>query len=720
MNRRRKRKPKFTKQMQVKLMVLFAFVLFILVALNIRIAYINVKSGDTYTRQVLSQKQYDSQTIPYRRGEIQDRNGNVLARSEKVYNVILDCYEINSDEDYLEPTIRAVVAAFGNSSSTEDAEKKITDEKVRSIITSEDNADSRYYVLKKLISSDEKKTFEDSVSTSAEGLSDAQIEERSNVKGVWFEETYKREYLMNTLASGVIGFSNSLNQGSAGVEAYYDDVLNGTNGREYGYLNTDSELERTVIEPVHGNNLVLTLDVNIQQIVEKYIAQFDEEHADGPNSEELNGKGSKTTGVIVADPKTGEILAMATNHSYDLNNPQDLSDLYTDTEVSALSQTEEGQKELSDALADKWSNFCVSQDFEPGSTFKPVTVSSALESGALTGDETFYCDGGEFVTDTQINCDNVYGHGEETLSQVIENSCNDALMQIAFKMGISDFCKYQELFNFGSRTGIDLPNESSGTVYSENNMHEVELATSSFGQSLTCTMVQELAAFSAVINGGYYYKPHVVGQITNSDGGVVKNVEPILMRQPISARSSSMLRDYLEATVSEGTGKKARVPGYRVGGKTGTAEKYPRGNGKYLVSFIGAVPMDDPQLVVYVIIDEPNVEDQSTGGYAMTIAQKIMMEVLPYLNIPQTEEITDELLAELGMTREEAESGRVAETQTPETNEDGTPVENADDEESAAPNPNVPGPLENTDSADTLPQDNAIMAEDLLGSDQQQ
>ncbi|MEI3200027.1 MAG: penicillin-binding transpeptidase domain-containing protein [Lachnospiraceae bacterium] len=701
-------------------MVLFAFVLFILVALNIRIAYINVKSGDTYTRQVLSQKQYDSQTIPYRRGEIQDRNGNVLARSEKVYNVILDCYEINSDEDYLEPTIRAVVAAFGNSSSTEDAEKKITDEKVRSIITSEDNADSRYYVLKKLISADEKKTFEDSVSTSAEGLSDAQIEERSNVKGVWFEETYKREYLMNTLASGVIGFSNSLNQGSAGVEAYYDDVLNGTNGREYGYLNTDSELERTVIEPVHGNNLVLTLDVNIQQIVEKYIAQFDEEHADGPNSEELNGKGSKTTGVIVADPKTGEILAMATNHSYDLNNPQDLSDLYTDAEVSALSQTEEGQKELSDALADKWSNFCVSQDFEPGSTFKPVTVSSALESGALTGDETFYCDGGEFVTDTQINCDNVYGHGEETLSQVIENSCNDALMQIAFKMGVSDFCKYQGLFNFGSRTGIDLPNESSGTVYSENNMHEVELATSSFGQSLTCTMVQELAAFSAVINGGYYYKPHVVGQITNSDGGVVKNVEPILMRQPISARSSSMLRDYLEATVSEGTGKKARVPGYRVGGKTGTAEKYPRGNGKYLVSFIGAVPMDDPQLVVYVIIDEPNVEDQSTGGYAMTIAQKIMMEVLPYLNIPQTEEITDELLAELGMTREEAESGRVAETQTPETNEDGTPVENADDEESAAPNPNVPGPLENTDSADTLPQDNAIMAEDLLGSDQQQ
>lgn len=682
--------------MQIKLMAIFAFVLLILVGLNIRIAYINMKSGDTYTRQVLSQKEYDSQTIPYRRGEIQDRNGNVLARSEKVYNLILDCYQVNSDEKYIEPTVRALVSVFG-----------IDEDKARSLITAEDTKDSRYQILKKQLTAEEKEAFEAYVSTEDKNLTTEQVQEKNRVQGIWFEETYQREYLMNTLASNVLGFSNSINQGVCGIEAYYDDILNGTNGREYGYLNTDSELERTVIEPEHGNTVVSTIDVNIQQIVEKYIAEFDEEYGDGPNSEETNGKGSKTTGVIVADPNNGEILAMATNHGFDLNNPQDLSSLYTESELAAMTD-----KETSAALTSMWSNFCVSEDYEPGSVFKPVTVASALECGALTGDETFVCDGGEFVTDTQINCDNVYGHGTETLSDAIANSCNDALMQIAFKMKVDNFCRYQNLFYFGSRTGIDLPNESTGTVYSENNMHEVELATSSFGQSLTCTMVQEVAAFSAVINGGYYYRPHVVRQIKNADGAVVKNIEPTLLRQPISSKTSSMLREYLEAGVSGGTGQKARVPGYRVGGKTGTAEKYPRGNGKYLVSFIGAAPIDDPQVVVYVIIDEPNVEDQATGGYAMVIARKIMMEILPYLNIPQTEEIDEQLLYELGLTWEEAQGGRIIETETAETNEDGTPVEST--EESIASNPNVPSPLEATDSDDQLPSDDSVTAEELL------
>ncbi|MDO5424115.1 MAG: penicillin-binding transpeptidase domain-containing protein [Eubacteriales bacterium] len=677
-------------------MAIFAFVLLILVGLNIRIAYINMKSGDTYTRQVLSQKEYDSQTIPYRRGEIQDRNGNVLARSEKVYNLILDCYQVNSDEKYIEPTVRALVSVFG-----------IDEDKARSLITAEDTKDSRYQILKKQLTAEEKEAFEAYVSTEDKNLTTEQVQEKNRVQGIWFEETYQREYLMNTLASNVLGFSNSINQGVCGIEAYYDDILNGTNGREYGYLNTDSELERTVIEPEHGNTVVSTIDVNIQQIVEKYIAEFDEEYGDGPNSEETNGKGSKTTGVIVADPNNGEILAMATNHGFDLNNPQDLSSLYTESELAAMTD-----KETSAALTSMWSNFCVSEDYEPGSVFKPVTVASALECGALTGDETFVCDGGEFVTDTQINCDNVYGHGTETLSDAIANSCNDALMQIAFKMKVDNFCRYQNLFYFGSRTGIDLPNESTGTVYSENNMHEVELATSSFGQSLTCTMVQEVAAFSAVINGGYYYRPHVVRQIKNADGAVVKNIEPTLLRQPISSKTSSMLREYLEAGVSGGTGQKARVPGYRVGGKTGTAEKYPRGNGKYLVSFIGAAPIDDPQVVVYVIIDEPNVEDQATGGYAMVIARKIMMEILPYLNIPQTEEIDEQLLYELGLTWEEAQGGRIIETETAETNEDGTPVEST--EESIASNPNVPSPLEATDSDDQLPSDDSVTAEELL------
>jgi stage V sporulation protein D (sporulation-specific penicillin-binding protein) len=326
-----------------------------------------------------------------------------------------------------------------------------------------------------------------------------------------------------------------------------------------------------------------------------------------------------------------------------------------------------------------WSNFCVSESYEPGSTFKPITVSSALETGALTGDETFYCDGGEYVTDTKINCDNVYGHGQETVIDAIKNSCNDALMQIGFKLTISDFCKYQRLFNFGSTTGIDLPNESSGVLYDEDSMHEVELATNSFGQGFTCTMIQEYAAFSAVVNGGYYYQPHLVKQILDADGGVAKNIEPLLLSQPISSRSSSILREALEAGVNEGTGKKSKVPGYRMGGKTGTAEKInpatgQRWAGRYLVSFIGAVPIDDPQVVIYVVVDEPNVEDQSTGGYAQIIARKILSEILPYLNIQPTEEITDEELANIGITWDDVQLGRQTETEA-ETDEDGNVIE---------------------------------------------
>ncbi len=698
--KRKRRIPQFTKKMQIKLLWLFASVLLVLVLLNVRIAYINIKSGDTYTRQVLSQNQYDSQTIPYRRGEIRDRNGNVLARSEKVYNLILDCYQVNADEDYLDPTVEALVSVMGEDET-----------ELRTLITSEETKESRYQILQRSLTEEQKEAWEEYTAVD-ESMSDEEIQEKSNIEGVWFEEDYIREYPMDTLASNVIGYSNSNDEGFSGLEAYYSDVLNGTNGREYGYLNDDSELERTVIEPEHGNTLITTIDVNIQQIVEKYIAQFDEEHADGPN-ESANGKGSKTTAVIVADPNSGEILAMATNHSYDLNNPQDLSQYYTQEEISAMTQ-----EEMSAALNDMWYNFCVSEAFEPGSTFKPVTVGAALESGSIVDGDTFYCDGYEFVTDTRINCDNVNGHGMETVSDAIKNSCNDALMQIAFQMGIDVFCKYQELFNFGSTTGIDLPNEGSGSLYNTTNMHEVELATNSFGQGFTCTMIQELAAFCAVVNGGYYYEPHMVKQILNADGGVVRNIEPVVLRQPISSKTSALLREYLEAGVLEGTGQRAQVPGYRVGGKTGTAEKFndqnERDHTNYIVSFIGAVPINDPEVVIYVVMDEPNVEDQTQGGYCAIMAREILMEVLPYLNIPQTEEITEEQLNMLGLTWEEAQGGRIVETETQETNEDGTPVETTETDEQVADNPNIANPPADDGSEDDLPTDDSVTAEEII------
>lgn len=371
----------------------------------------------------------------------------------------------------------------------------------------------------------------------------------------------------------------------------------------------------------------------------------------------------------------------------------------------------------------------MTESFEPGSTFKPVTVSSALETGALRGDETFECDGGEFVTDTQINCDNIYGHGTETIIDAIKNSCNDALMQIGFKLKIDDFCKYQRLFNFGKVTGIDLPNESSGILYDRDAMHEVELATNSFGQGFTCTMIQIYAAFSTVINGGYYYQPHMVRQILDSDGGVEKSIDPLLLSQPISARSSSILRDALEAGVREGTGQKAKVPGYRMGGKTGTAEKInpetgQRWKGRYLVSFIGCVPIDDPQVVIYVVIDEPNVLDQSTGGYAQIVARKILQEILPYLNLYPTEEVTDEELNNIGITREQAEIGRQIDSGEPETDENGNIVEPESEtdengnvipgENGVAENPNMAAPpQENGKNSESTGIDAGITNEEL-------
>lgn len=685
--RKKKRERRFTKKMQIKLMVLFAFILLVLVGLNIRIAYITAKSGDKYAKQVLSQQRYDSRTSPYRRGEIQDRNGNVLAKSEQVYNVVLDCYAVNGNKDYVAPTVHALVSILG-----------LDEAEITNLLTDEKTKDSQYQVLKRQLSITDKKKFEEYASPADRTqLTKEALQERDNIQGVWFEPYYLREYPMDTMAANVIGFSNSINEGACGLEAYYSDVLNGVNGREYGYLDEESELQRTVIEPEHGKTLVTTLDMNIQEVVEKYIREFDEENASDPGSDR-HGKGSKNTGVIVGNPNTGEIYAMATNHSFNLNEPQDLSGWYTEAEVNA--RLEEAKNELmeetkgkcseedikekqeearSELMNEMWSNFCVSQSFEPGSTFKPITVSSALETGALSEDATFVCDGYEFITDTRINCDNVNGHGPETVSDAIKNSCNDALMQIGAMLGVEDFCKYQRLFNFGRVTGIDLPNESSGILYDRDAMHEVELATNSFGQGFTCTMIQEFAAFSAVVNGGCYYQPHVVKQILDADGGVAKSVDPLLLVQPVSAKTSLVLRDALEAGVREGTGKKAKVPGYRMGGKTGTAEKInpetgQRWSGRYVVSFIGCVPADDPQVVIYTVIDEPNVPDQATGGYSHILSRKILQEILPYLNIYPTEEVTDEELQKIGITREEAEIGRQVGTE-PETDENGNVIE---------------------------------------------
>lgn len=702
-NRDRKRNTKkiFTKKMQIKLMAIFAFVLLALVGLNVRIAYITAKSGDKYARKVLSQQQYDSRTIPFRRGEILDRNGNIMARSEKVYNVVLDCFAINADEDFIEPTISAVSATLG-----------VDEAEIRKVITSEETKDSQYQVVKREVTMEDKQKYEDYTDLSVDRkLTDEKRQELENVQGVWFEEDFIRKYPFNSLASNVLGFSNDLNDGIVGLESYYDDVLNGVDGREFGYLNEDSELQRTTVEPTNGKSLVSTIDVNIQQVVEKYIKEFDDMYKGGP-WKEFAGHGSKNTGVIVGNPNTGEILAMATNQGFDLNDPENLDGWYTKKQIEAMTD-----EEYVAALNGLWSNFCVSGAFELGSTYKPVVVASALEGGYADDSDHYYCNGYlQYGSEPPIYCDNRNGHQDETLSDVVKNSCNVGMMEIADKMGVDAFVKYQELFNFGKKTGIDLPNENAGILYNNNNMHVIELATNSFGQGFTASMIQEFAAFSTVVNGGNYYRPHMVKQVLDSKGGVAKDIDPLLLSQPVSSKNSSLLKEYLEAVVKEGTGQKAQISGYRIGGKTGTAETLPRGEDRYIVSFIGAVPIDDPQVVIYTVVDEPNVEDQEIGGYSMEISKKILSEILPYLGIYPTEEITDDERNTLGMKTGENADGTTDGTTdgTADGTADGTDGNSDGTAQNGLPQEqNYVEPLEDTGEPQENVWDDGVTNEDL-------
>lgn len=614
--RRRKPRKKINHQMKGKLAGLFGAVLLALVCLLGRITYINATNGDKYKKQVLTQAQqkFENDVLPAKRGNIYDRNGNILATSNKVYNVILDCKTVNSDPDYVEPTIRALKEILG-----------IDEEKVRSLLSDSRTSQSQYQILLKQLSMDKKKEFEAYTTVEEDSpLSDTEKKEHGNVKGVWFEEDYLRSYPFKSLACDTIGFTLARDVADVGIESYYNSTLMGADGRQYGYFNSQSDVEQTIIEPVDGKNIVTTLDVGIQQIVEKYVNGFKKK------------MGAKNIGVVVQDPNTGEILAMDAGDRYDLNDPRDLSSLYSEEEIKAMND-----EETVTALNAMWNNFCVTDAFEPGSVVKPIVMAGALEKGSIAEGDNFVCDGGQAFganNNTFIKCA-VYpdSHGTEDLMHVIANSCNDGMMQIAEKMGAEQFIKAQSLFNFGSRTGIDLPNEGSGIIHTMDTMGETELACSAFGQGYTCTMLQEINAMSSVINGGYYYQPHLVKEIQDSNGSTVKTVEPVLLKQTISSEISAAIRSYMEDSVIEGTSRHSKVQGYSSGGKTGTAEKFPRGNKKYLVSFITFAPVEEPQVIVYVVVDEPNAEEQADSKYPQYIAQGILSELLPYLNVEPDE-----------------------------------------------------------------------------------
>lgn len=611
MSKRKKRnsfhflKRKFSKIMQKKLVLLFSLVVLAFAILIGRIIQINAMNGEKYTKVVLDQQQYDSRVIPFRRGDIVDRNGTKLATSERVYNVILDVKAMLEKDEYQEPTIKVLKDCFG-----------IAEEDVEELV--ESSPESRYNILLKGVDYNTAKEFE---------AIDEDEEKHPNVKGIWLEEDYVRKYPYNSLASDVIGFSNADDVGTIGLEASYNAILNGVDGREYGYLEEGALLERTIKEAENGNTIVSTIDAELQKIVEKHILEFNETYKD--NAEK--GNGSLNTAVIIADPQSGEILAQASYPNFDLNKPRDISAYYTEKELKKMKEEEKVE-----ILNNLWRDFCVSDSYEPGSTAKPFTVAAGLETGKIRGNEVYTCGGSLVVAeDTEpINCHYTAGHGTQTIAQSIANSCNVAMMEMIKVIGAEDFYRYQSIFGFGAQTGIDLPGEAEGILQDPELVGPVDLATNSFGQNFNVTMEQMVAGMSALINGGNYYEPHVVKQIQDENGNVIETKESVLKKRVISEQTSTMLKQYMK-TVMEGTGTgaSAAVEGYDIGGKTGTAEKYPRNSGKHLLSFIGYAPQDEPEVLIYVVIDEPNTESQEDSSLVLNLARSIMEEAFPYMNI---------------------------------------------------------------------------------------
>ena len=616
---------KFNKNMKRKLVIVFCILAVLTTVVIVNTIRISVVDGSDYRILVLSQQDKSSTVLPYKRGDILDRNGNVLATSTKVYNLVLDPKIILSNEKYLEPTLKALTENF--ELSREDL-----------VNTINEKSTSRYVVTLKALTYEQIEKFE-------KILEDK--DENPYVKGVWFESEYLRNYPYSTLAASTIGYTNAGNAGTWGIEEYYNDTLNGVNGRKYGFVNEDNTMETIIKSPKDGNTVVSTIDMNMQKIVEDKIQLCVERYH------------PQNVAVVVADPTDGEILAMSSSKNvFDPNNPRDMTRYYTTEQINAMTD-----EEVVNNMSQICKNYCTSDTFEAGSTVKPFSVAAALEEGVVNKDQTFVCDGAQSVGGWTIHCHKRAGHGLVSLEQSIMYSCNDALMQIAALVGKNAFCDYQSKFGFGMKTGVDLPGEASaaGLLYTPDTMDDASLATNSFGQNFNVTMMQMTAGFSALINGGNYYQPHVVKQIVNADGAIVENVEKKLIRQVVTEDTSEFLRQALRDTVVAGTGTKASVAGYEVAGKTGTAQITGRRNEDvYILSFLGYAPYNDPKILCYVLVDQPDVPDKSSSSYASLLFSEIMTEILPYSGVYATDEAAAAQAAAERKAAEEAERAALA------------------------------------------------------------
>lgn len=577
----------------------------------IRLGYIMTVDADELRSKAENQQLRDVVTTAGR-GNIYDCNMNVLAQSSTVWKV------------------------FVTPSSIEKEERDVISKGLSELLGVE--YDDVYEKVSKTSSYHETIGKPVDIETATKVREFIKENEVGSVVGL--EESTKRYYPNNNLASTVIGFVGTDNQGLGGLEYYYDKELTGTKGRIISAKNAKgADLPfsyEKVIEAKEGSSLVLTIDEYIQHIVEKYLLQAIIEN-------KVANRGS----CIVMNVNTGEILAMATLPDYNLNEPFKIADDKTAKEIEKLNG-EEYINAKSQAQQTQWRNKCISDAYEPGSVFKIITGSSALEEGTLKTTDSFYCPGYITVADRKIRCHKTEGHGSQSLANAFQNSCNPAFISIGQKLGLRNFVNYRTAYGLDKKTGIDLPGETGSILHSYESMGPVELASESFGQSFKVTPIQLITAISAAVNGGYLNKPHVVKQILDNEGNVVKNNGTTQVRQVISNETSKQICEYLESVVSEGTGHNAYVAGYRVGGKTGTSEKLDSGTNKKIASFCGIAPSDSPEIAVLMLLDEPNVAFPFGGTCCAPAVGKMMSEILPYLSV--SPEYTEEEAKELEST----------------------------------------------------------------------
>lgn len=540
-----------------------------------RLCYLMIFRSEELSKKALNIEQRE-RTIKAARGKIYDRNGIVLADNQAVCSVSVIYYQIKEPQKVIKLLSQKLAL------SEEEVKKKV--EKVSS---------------REKIKSNVQKSVADEI-------------REAGLDGVKVDEDYKRYYPFGTLASKVLGFAGADNQGILGIESRYDDVLKGTDGKiltltDYQGIEIENAAE-TRVEPVNGNDLYLSADYNVQCYVQQAAEKV------------LKVKKAKRVSVILMNPQNGEIYALVSLPEYDLNEPFVLTKAY-----------EAEGKNQNDKLNDMWRNPVISDSYEPGSTFKIITATAALEERKVTLQDSFFCPGFKIVEDRKIRCHKTQGHGSETFKQGVMNSCNPVFMEIGARVGAKDMLRYYHKLGLYERTGVDLPGEANSIMHKLDKIGAVELATMSFGQSIQITPLQLMRAVSAGINGGRLVTPHFALEKKNPVTKEITEYEYKEKAGAVSKETSQTLREVLEAVVAEGTGKNGQVEGYRVGGKTATSEKLPRRSGKYISSFLGFAPANHPKILGLVLIDEP----QGTyygGVIAAPVMAEIFQNVLPYLD----------------------------------------------------------------------------------------